>query len=207
MAHAPQSPTQVDTLEAHIQTLLESLLELGICTSEVHPSALEHAHTAAVNGSNGIHDASHDQQQRQDAQARQLGPGGLVGRKAQDTVEAMATLFDSHSQLPETRELLLLPNEVIDYVDQGRNPDIYARELVERVAGENMYTHGILDAVSSYRELLAQEMKLAFPAMSSAIDELGITGLHGASAGASTAAAIAGQTNHTSPSNDIKMEG
>lgn len=29
MAHA--QPTQVDTLEAHIQTLLESLLELGIC--------------------------------------------------------------------------------------------------------------------------------------------------------------------------------
>lgn len=104
---------------------------------------------------------------------------------------------------------------------------------MERVAGENMYTHGILDAVSvslhssccvplahssepdvpgaghmqSYRELLASEMKTAFPAMSSAIDELGITGLHGASGGASAAAAARGQPNNASPSNDIKMEG
>lgn len=34
------------------------------------------------------------------------------------------------------------------YVDQGKNPHTYTRELIERVAGENMYTNGILSAVS-----------------------------------------------------------
>ena len=57
-------------------------------------------------------------------------------------------------------------------------------------------------------KLMELEMMIAFPAMSSAIDELGITGLHGASGGANAAAApVAAQTGYTSPSNDIQMEG
>lgn len=34
------------------------------------------------------------------------------------------------------------------YVDAGKNPHTYTREFVERVAGENMYTHGIRSALS-----------------------------------------------------------
>lgn len=59
----------------------------------------------------------------------------------------MQAVFNAHINLPQTRELLV-PHEVIDYVDQGRNPDIYTKELLDRVSGENMYTNGILDAVS-----------------------------------------------------------
>lgn len=59
----------------------------------------------------------------------------------------MSSLFNAHSTLPATRDILV-PNEVIDYIDQGRNPEIYSKELIERLAGENMYTNGIIDAVS-----------------------------------------------------------
>jgi hypothetical protein len=59
----------------------------------------------------------------------------------------MQSVFNAHINLPQTRQLLV-PHEVIDYVDQGRNPDIYTKELLDRVSGENMYTNGILDAVS-----------------------------------------------------------
>lgn len=34
------------------------------------------------------------------------------------------------------------------YVDQGKNPHMYTKEFIERVAGENMYTNGILSAVT-----------------------------------------------------------
>lgn len=80
---------------------------------------------------------------------------------------------------------------------------MYTRDLIERVAGENMYTNGILSSIrvstgrtaclslvasrvftpsdvflvsvaQSYQEYLASEMKLAFPELSSPIDDLGI---------------------------------
>lgn len=121
-------------------------------------------------------------------------------RRSQDSIQAMQSVFNAHINLPQTRELLI-PHEVIDYVDQGRNPDIYTKELLDRVSGENMYTNGILDAVSvswtllgptgayalrltmlvfmcggpqSYQEILAFEMKAAFPMLTDVIDELGI---------------------------------
>jgi hypothetical protein len=34
------------------------------------------------------------------------------------------------------------------YVEQGRNPDIFTRAFIERVAGENQYTNGKIKAVS-----------------------------------------------------------
>lgn len=135
-------------------------------TSEVHPSAVE----AAPNGdaphealANGVSNAPN-------AYSGYKHPGGLVGRKVyvqysplgmfcssanpaslclfrQDSIEAMQSVFNAHINLPQTRQLLV-PHEVIDYVDQGRNPDIYTKELLDRVSGENMYTNGILDAVS-----------------------------------------------------------
>lgn len=34
------------------------------------------------------------------------------------------------------------------FVDQGKNPHLYTKDFIERVAGENMYTNGILSAVT-----------------------------------------------------------
>lgn len=70
-----------------------------------------------------------------------------IAASRQDSLEAMQSVFNAHINLPQTRQLLI-PHEVIDYVDQGRNPDIYTKELLDRVSGENMYTNGILDAIS-----------------------------------------------------------
>ena len=73
------------------------------------------------------------------------------------------------------------------FVDAGKNPVTYTRDFIERVAGENMYTNGILSAVTvssflsyigfipsaepassnlsdqDYRDLLNAQMVEAFP--------------------------------------------
>ncbi|CAD6583952.1 MAG: hypothetical protein CYPHOPRED_002530 [Cyphobasidiales sp. Tagirdzhanova-0007] len=156
---------EITGLESQIQSLLESLLELGICATDVHPSALEPPNEPGGSSTNGIDggvpfDGISD-------------PAGLVGKKVQETTQAMSALYNAHTTFPKVNELLL-PDEVIDYVDQGRNPDIYTHELIERVAGENMYTNGIIDAIGSYQRLLAKEMQEAFPSMKIAIQALGI---------------------------------
>lgn len=71
----------------------------------------------------------------------------LLSFDSQDSLEAMQSVFNAHIHLPQTRQLLV-PHEVIDYVDQGRNPDIYTKELLDRVSGENMYTNGIVEGVA-----------------------------------------------------------
>jgi len=168
-----QGSLDVLAMETQIQGLLESLLELGICASEVHPSAIE-AHADAPQSNDGASSSGPAAAAATTQNpAGVTAPGGLVGKKVQDTVDAMSSLFRVHRTNPESRDLLI-PNEVVDFVDQGRNPEMYTRDLVERVAGENMYTNGIIDSISSYQKYLASEMKLAFPELGEAIEELGI---------------------------------
>ncbi|GAA5983882.1 hypothetical protein JCM5350_007585 [Sporobolomyces pararoseus] len=131
-AAAPPPPPRV-VIEQSLEQVLQSLLELGICASDVQETALE--------SSNGQ-------------------PGGLIGRKTVQLVESLSNL---HSIRSPGGDGLMIPLEVINQVDQGRNPHLFTKDFIERLAGENMYTNGILSAVSDYRDLLVESMKDAFP--------------------------------------------
>lgn len=56
-----------------------------------------------------------------------------------------------------------LPPEIIDYIDHGRNPDIYTRELVEAVQRSNQYLKGKSEAFAGFRDILAEEMVKGIP--------------------------------------------
>ena len=56
-----------------------------------------------------------------------------------------------------------LPPEIIEYIDQGRNPDIYNRELVEAVQRNNQYLKGKSEAFAGFRDMLAEEIVKAKP--------------------------------------------
>ncbi|POS77514.1 hypothetical protein DHEL01_v204092 [Diaporthe helianthi] len=56
-----------------------------------------------------------------------------------------------------------LPWELIQYVEGGRNPDIYTREFVELVRRQNQLMRGKMHAFSSFRDVLAREMGEALP--------------------------------------------
>lgn len=56
-----------------------------------------------------------------------------------------------------------LPYELIQYVEGGRNPDIYTREFVELVRRQNQLMRGKMHAFSSFRDVLAREMGEALP--------------------------------------------
>jgi mediator of RNA polymerase II transcription subunit 10 len=59
--------------------------------------------------------------------------------------------------------LPLVPPELITYVDNGRNPDIYTREFVEGARRSNQLMKGKMEAFHSFRDVLAQEMARAMP--------------------------------------------
>lgn len=63
------------------------------------------------------------------------------------------TLSTSASRL-ET----VVPPEIIAYVEDGRNPDIYTREFVELVQKSNMYLKGKSQAFGDFKHILGQQM-------------------------------------------------
>lgn len=71
---------------------------------------------------------------------------------------SLSTLSTSSSALP-----ISLPPEIIDYIDQGRNPDIYTRELVEAVQRSNQFLKGKSEAFAGFRDVLAEEIIKGIP--------------------------------------------
>ena len=58
---------------------------------------------------------------------------------------------------------MLIPPEIIDYVETGRNPDIYTRDFVELVQRGNLYLKGKSEALAAFRDELVREMVGGWP--------------------------------------------
>ena len=56
-----------------------------------------------------------------------------------------------------------MPPELLEYVENGRNPDIYTREFVELVRRGNQLMKGKARAFGSFRDVLAEQMASAMP--------------------------------------------
>ena len=65
-----------------------------------------------------------------------------------------------------------VPTELIQYVENGRNPDIYTREFVEVVRRGNQLMRGKLHAYESFRDVLAGEMRTALPELRDDVDQV-----------------------------------
>ncbi|RDA94314.1 hypothetical protein CP533_3793 [Ophiocordyceps camponoti-saundersi (nom. inval.)] len=68
-----------------------------------------------------------------------------------------ASASSSQNNLPS------VPPELLEYVENGRNPDIYTREFVELVRRGNQLMRGKMYAFRSFRDVLAGEMLAAMP--------------------------------------------
>jgi mediator of RNA polymerase II transcription subunit 10 len=55
-------------------------------------------------------------------------------------------------------------------VDNGRNPDIYTRELVEAARKSNQLMKGKTEAFAGMRDALADAMRTAMPELSEDVD-------------------------------------
>ncbi|MCJ1226900.1 RNA polymerase II mediator complex subunit [Toensbergia leucococca] len=81
-------------------------------------------------------------------------------RKISQLSNSLSSLSTSASNLPTQ-----IPPEIIDYVEDGRNPDIYTREFVELAQKGNQYLKGKSEAFAAFRDVLAEEIVRAMPEM------------------------------------------
>jgi len=56
-----------------------------------------------------------------------------------------------------------IPIEIIKYIEQSRNPDIYTREFVELVMRYNQQLKGRSEGFAAFRNILAKEISSAVP--------------------------------------------
>ncbi|KAF2834695.1 mediator of RNA polymerase II transcription subunit 10 [Patellaria atrata CBS 101060] len=63
-----------------------------------------------------------------------------------------------------------LTEEVIDYVDEGRNPDIYTREFVEMVQKANQNLKGKSEGFVMMRDVLAERISRAMPELAEDVE-------------------------------------
>ncbi|KAI4236134.1 MAG: hypothetical protein L6R40_006259 [Gallowayella cf. fulva] len=101
---------------------------------------------------------------------------------------SLSTLSNHASTLPTH-----IPPEIVEYVDDGRNPDIYTREFVELVQKANQYLKGKGEAFAGFRDALAEEMVRAWPEMKTDVDSV----LHDKGLGENKVPETTVQTNGT----------
>ncbi|KAL9114328.1 MAG: hypothetical protein Q9227_001750 [Pyrenula ochraceoflavens] len=65
-----------------------------------------------------------------------------------------------------------VPAEILDYVDSGRNPDIYTREFVEVVQKGNATLNGRRKAFGSFAQILGEEMREHMPETKNEVDKV-----------------------------------
>lgn len=65
-----------------------------------------------------------------------------------------------------------VPPEIIQYIEEGRNPDIYTREFVELAQEKNQLLKGKSEAYAQFREALAREIRGAIPDIAEEVDSV-----------------------------------
>ena len=83
---------------------------------------------------------------------------GLTVVRSQRLIRNLAELQRTARHLPTH-----IPEEVINYVEDSRNPDIYTREMVELVMRYNQQLKGRSEAFASFRDILGQQMMVGIP--------------------------------------------
>ncbi|KAI0486869.1 transcription factor subunit Med10 of mediator complex-domain-containing protein [Xylaria cf. heliscus] len=96
-----------------------------------------------------------------------------------------------------TRTLPQVPPELVQYVDGGRNPDVYTREFVELVRRGNQLMRGKQRAFASFRDVLAGEIESAMPELRA---DAAATVLAAAAAAAAATATTGGAPGRASSS-------
>lgn len=73
---------------------------------------------------------------------------------------------DPQSMLKDVK----VPLEVVQYIEDGRNPDIYTREFVEAIRRSNQYQRGKMHGMKMLRDSLAEKIAVQFPELKNEVD-------------------------------------
>ncbi|KAF9353360.1 Mediator of RNA polymerase II transcription subunit 10 [Mortierella sp. NVP85] len=68
----------------------------------------------------------------------------LVHQKIQELITQLGTIESFKDKLD-----MMVPWEVLSYIEDGKNPDLFSKSFIEAVAGENQFTNGKITALKA----------------------------------------------------------
>nr|XP_029120580.1 mediator of RNA polymerase II transcription subunit 10b isoform X2 [Elaeis guineensis] len=77
-------------------------------------------------------------------------------------LNALVAELDTMQKLAENCDIQV-PMEVVNLIDDGKNPDEFTRDVLNSCIAKNQITKGKTDAFKSLRKYLLEEIKQAFP--------------------------------------------
>ncbi|KAG0032056.1 hypothetical protein BGZ81_011733 [Podila clonocystis] len=82
----------------------------------------------------------------------------LVHQKIQELISQISDIEAFKDKLD-----IMVPMEVLSFIEDGKNPDLFTKSFIECVAGENQFTNGKITAMKSFESSLAENLGAAFP--------------------------------------------
>ncbi|ETS85850.1 hypothetical protein PFICI_03875 [Pestalotiopsis fici W106-1] len=137
---APMAPASHDELEAQLKESIQSMYNILVQTTAYDTAA----------ASSGSSTTSRPSRDVLAAEIKSL-------QQSLQAIHRTATTPSPEQSLPH------VPPELIQYVENGRNPDIYTREFVELVRRGNQLMKGKQVAFRGFRDILADEISKAMP--------------------------------------------
>ncbi|WMV52096.1 hypothetical protein MTR67_045481 [Solanum verrucosum] len=71
--------------------------------------------------------------------------------------------FDNMAKLGENSHSIKVPMEVLNLIDNGKNPDEFTRDLLNNCIAKNQITKGKVDTFKDLRGHLLEDLEHAFP--------------------------------------------
>ncbi|KAF9388438.1 Mediator of RNA polymerase II transcription subunit 10 [Podila verticillata] len=82
----------------------------------------------------------------------------LVHQKIQELISQISDIEAFKDKLD-----IMVPMEVLSFIEDGKNPDLFTKSFIECVAGENQFTNGKITAMKSFESSLSQNLGAVFP--------------------------------------------
>ncbi|XP_054714858.1 mediator of RNA polymerase II transcription subunit 10-like [Uloborus diversus] len=83
----------------------------------------------------------------------------ILNQKITQMVTYMQEIEKCKSQVQDIQ----VPLEVFEYIDQGRNPQLYTKDCMEKALNKNEVVKGKIDAYRRFKSLLLVELSKVFP--------------------------------------------
>ncbi|KAH9502941.1 Mediator of RNA polymerase II transcription subunit 10 [Bulinus truncatus] len=83
----------------------------------------------------------------------------VLNQKIQTMVTEMNEIDKLRTQVQDVH----VPLEVFDYIDQGRNPNLYTKDCLEKALAKNEQVKGKTDSLRRFKTMLLLELSKVFP--------------------------------------------
>ncbi|KZS09044.1 Mediator of RNA polymerase II transcription subunit 10 [Daphnia magna] len=83
----------------------------------------------------------------------------VLNQKINSIVQGLQEIDKLKSQVQEVH----VPLEVFDYIDEGRNPQLYTKDCMEKALNKNEQVKGKIDSYRKFRAHLLEELSQVFP--------------------------------------------